>query len=320
MYKKLKIKLYISFFILITIFSSLTVNGQASIASDKNANKDAADSVHLVIDNLNYEKLPSHFRTTSNISILENKNLNTKGLKDLNISGSQQFSKLNIDIVKKSINTTLPIIDIDLRQESHGFANGLPISWANYHDNSNKGLSRDEVLLKEKKDLQSIKLNKPLTFYNHPEITINPTNVENESKLAKDNSLGYIRVTVTDGALPTPDMVDFFIKNVLSSPKNSWFHFHCKEGIGRTTTFMIMYDMMRNYKYATAEEIIDRQISLVTFTEKNIEGLHSDKRLTFFNKFYEYCKENGDDFKTTYSEYLKKTANSHMENHVAILI
>lgn len=136
-------------------------------------------------------------------------------------------------------------------------------------------------------------------------MTINPTEVENESKLAKDKSLSYIRVTVTDGSLPSDEMVDYFIKSVKHSPKNAWFHFHCKEGIGRTTTFMIMYDMMRNYKVATAKEIIDRQISLVKFSENDIKSLNSDIRIAFWEKFYDYCEKNGDDFKTTYSDFTK---------------
>lgn len=303
MYKKFKSKFYISLLLLITIFSSIMLQGQITIIKDKST--EHSDPVNLVLDNQNCRIIPSHFRTTSDLNILASKNININGLDTLNISGSQQFSKCNIDILLESINTSLPIVDVDLREESHGFVNGLPISWANKNDNANKGLSRNQVLLKEKKDLKSIKLKTPLTFYNHPNMTINPTEVENESKLAKDKSLSYIRVTVTDGSLPSDEMVDYFIKSVKHSPKNAWFHFHCKEGIGRTTTFMIMYDMMRNYKVATAKEIIDRQISLVKFSENDIKSLNSDIRIAFWEKFYDYCEKNGDDFKTTYSDFTK---------------
>lgn len=303
MYKKIKSRFYISLLLLITIFSSIMLQGQITIIKDKSTEN--SDPVNLVLDNQNCGRIPSHFRTTSDLNILASKNININGLDTLNISGSQQFSKCNIDILLESINTSLPIVDVDLREESHGFVNGLPISWANKNDNANKGLSRNQVLLKEKKDLKSIKLKTPLTFYNHPNMTINPTEVENESKLAKDKSLSYIRVTVTDGSLPSDEMVDYFIKSVKHSPKNAWFHFHCKEGIGRTTTFMIMYDMMRNYKVATAKEIIDRQISLVKFSENDIKTLNSDKRIAFWEKFYDYCEKNGDDFKTTYSDFTK---------------
>ena len=35
-------------------------------------------------------------------------------------------------------------------------------------------------------------------------------------------------------------MVDYFIDFVENQPENTWLHFHCKAGAGRTTTFMIM--------------------------------------------------------------------------------
>lgn len=313
MYKKFRSNVSISLLLLVTIFSSFILQGKIPIKNDENSIN--ADSVHIILDNKNYERLPEHFRTTNNLEILKNKNFNLKGLNTLNISGSEQFSKMNIDIVLKSINTSLPITDVDLRQESHGFANGLPISWKNKDNNANKGLSRDQVLLKEKNDLKSIKLGTPLTFYNHPDITIDPTFVENESKIAKNKSFSYLRVTVTDGDLPSNEMIDYFIKSIKSSPKNSWFHFHCKEGVGRTTTFMIMYDMMKNYKVATAKEIIDRQIFLVDFSEGEIKDLNSNRRITFLNKFYEYCEKNGDNFKTTYSDFIKSlpaTSNTNL--------
>ena len=42
------------------------------------------------------------------------------------------------------------------------------------------------------------------------------------------------------------DMINYFLDFVKNQPKDSWLHFHCKEGIGRTTTFMIMYDIIKN--------------------------------------------------------------------------
>jgi len=303
MYKKFGSKFFIYLLLLLAIFFYITL--QCPIIQKNDLVLANTDSVNIVLDNLNYDKLPAHLRSTLNLKILDNKNININGLDKLNISGSQQFSKFNIDLILNFINTSLPITDIDLRQESHGFVNGLPISFENKDNDSNKGLSKEQVLLKEDTDLKSIKLKNPLTFYNHPDITVTPTEVESESKLAKDKSLSYIRIPVTDGTLPTDDIVDYFIEIAQHTTKNTWFHFHCKEGVGRTTTFMIMYDMMKNYKVATATEIIDRQISLVDFDEHAIQDLTSSRRMAFWQKFYEYCKKNGDSFKTTYSDFIK---------------
>ena len=89
-----------------------------------------------------------------------------------------------------------------------------------------------------------------------------------------------------DGGIPTDDMVDYFIDIVKNQPKNSWFHFHCKEGIGRTSTFMIMYDMMKNYQSVSADEIIKRQLALANYKESTIESFYNKERIGFLNEFY----------------------------------
>lgn len=59
----------------------------------------------------------------------------------------------------------MPIIIVDLRQESHGFINGVAISWVDNHNKANKGLTKEAVLSDENTRLtrlQSILLNKPM--------------------------------------------------------------------------------------------------------------------------------------------------------------
>ncbi|GAA0077851.1 hypothetical protein UT300005_22290 [Clostridium sp. CTA-5] len=306
MYKKSKFKIIISFLLLFIITFSFILNSSTVFASNNNEEK----NINLVIDNLNSNIMPSHFRTTSDISKLKNNSsLNLSGLDKLNASGSQQFSKNNISLIKNAINTSYPLTIIDLRQESHGFVNGVPVSFKNENNNANIGLTNRQVVITEKKDLSSIKLNVPLTFHNHPEITITPTEVKSEKEITKDNSLNYIRIPVTDGGLPDDSMVDYFIDVVKECSKDMWFHFHCKEGVGRTTTFMIMYDMMKNYKEATADEIIQRQFLLANFSDKDIESFSSPKRISFLHKFYEYCKQTDGNYNTKWSTWITTNQN-----------
>jgi hypothetical protein len=42
-------------------------------------------------------------------------------------------------------------------------------------------------------------------------------------------------------------------------PENAWAHFHCEAGLGRTTTFMVLYDMLRNANRVSLEDIVQRQ-------------------------------------------------------------
>lgn len=308
MYKKLKIPASITLVILMVIFLNLHFNQNMVVeASDES-------KVNLVLDSLTYnEILPKHVRKTTDLATLkENKALNLKGLDKLNISGSQQFSGNNLPLLIKAIGTSLPIIVVDLRQESHGFINNFAVSWADARNNANVGLTRDQVIEDEVKKLESIKLGVPISFYNHPKEVITPTKVENEDALVNSKGLSYNRITVRDGGIPTDDMVDYFMESIKNQPKEVWLHFHCKEGIGRTSTFMIMYDMINNYKEANADEIIERQIALANFEEKTAKSFYNNERISFLKSFYDYCNKTGDGFKIKWSDWKKDSASNNL--------
>lgn len=286
-----------------------------SLVNIRIGTKASVNDVHLVLDSLKgYNDIPNNFRKTSDLSkIRDNKTINITGLDKLNISGSQQFSENNIPILVKGIGTNLSVTIVDLRQESHGFINGLPVSWANSNNNANEGLSLKQVLVDEAEKLKSIKLNVSISFYNKPAETIIPTKVQDEGELVKSKALGYSRITVKDGGIPTDDMVDYFVQFILSEPKNSWLHFRCKHGVGRTTTFMIMYDMMKNNKVASADDIIKRQLELSNIKDKDKESFYNDRRISFLKRFYDYCKINGDEFKVRWSDWIKSSSQSSLQ-------
>ena len=155
------------------------------------------NDVNLVLDSSTTNKLNKHFRkSTDQIDLSKNPNLNLTGLDKLNISGSSQFTDGSLSLIKDSIGDK-NIIVIDLREESHGFINGLAVSWENKLNNANAGLSLSEITNDENQKLQSIKLNEPLTFYSNKDVKkqIIPTKVENEATLVKDKGLSYIRFT-----------------------------------------------------------------------------------------------------------------------------
>ena len=203
----------------------------------------------------------------------------------MNISGSGQFTISNLPLLIENIDSNLSIIVIDLREESHGFINNTAISFSNLNNNANSGLSLEEVIKKENQDLSSIKLNEPLTLHNN-NITITPNIVTNERTVAESNNISYLRIPVTDGNLPNDDMVDYFIKFVKNQPENTWLHFHCKAGAGRTTTFMIMYDIIKNGNDVRLHDIIGRQLLLSDITPKSFVDFYVGKRYDFLNKFY----------------------------------
>ncbi len=133
---KKNIKIYLT--LLLTIFCLFT-----SISYPINALSD----VYITQDSDRLDTLPKNFRKTTDISkVSELGSLNTKGLDNLNISGSGQFTPPNLPLMLENIDTNLPIIDIDLRQESHGFVNDIAISFSNSNNSANSGLTLNEVL------------------------------------------------------------------------------------------------------------------------------------------------------------------------------
>ncbi|AOR23081.1 fused DSP-PTPase phosphatase/NAD kinase-like protein [Clostridium taeniosporum] len=305
MYKKAKLKFYIPMLLLITICSSFFLNFNIALAFNESNIK---SNVNIIVDNFKNDKIPNNFRTTSNLTNIQKKSsLNLKGLETLNMSGSEQFSKDNLNILIESIKTKLPILIVDLRQESHGFINEYPISFSNEKNDANLGLSKNAIFFKEKRQLKSVDLNTPLTFFKNPELSITPQKILSEKQLIKSNSLNYTRVPVTDKNLPTNEIVDYFVNIVKECSKDSWLHFHCKDGFGRTTTFMCMYDMMKNYKNASADEIIKRQLALTNFNEKKIDEFSSTDTINFLNEFYTYCKDIDGNLDTKWSYWLNNS-------------
>lgn len=263
-------------FILIILCLFLNINCIPKALSDLN----------FLEDSPNNNTLPHHFRKSSDyVYIIKDKDINLNGLNNLNISGSGQFSDSGLSLIKKSIDKKFSIIDIDLRQESHGFVNGIAVSFENEKNNANKGLNLSEVLSTENNLLGSIKIGTPITFYNTEEEIV-PKSVQNEFQVTNSKEIGYIRIPVTDGGLPTDDMVNYFIDFVKNQPKDSWLHFHCRAGVGRTTTFMIMYDIMKNYKDVSLNDIIKRQVLLSGMNDNNAQGFYTGEHNKFLTDFY----------------------------------
>ncbi len=250
----------------------------------------ALSDVHIIQDTYNSAQLPQNFRKTTDISAADClHSLNIKGLDKLNISGSGQFTQYSLPLIIKALPDNIPIIDIDLREESHGFINGTAISFANSKNNANAGLTLSEVIDKENCDLSSIKINKRLTLCNTKK-SIKPKTVQNENTFVKAENISYLRIPVTDGNLPNDTMVEYFIDFVKKQPENTWIHFHCKAGVGRTITFMIMYDIIKNCNEVSLNDIIARQLLLYNASINNSLDFFVGRRYEFLKKFYDKCR------------------------------
>ena len=288
---------------LITLVVSLLCAGCANIPA-----KAAADSsaIQLRLDSANDSSfLPKGFRI----------------LPGINASGSSQFSLTSLHAVKDTLagkNVTI----VDLREESHGFADGMAVSWYGHHNAANKGKFQDDIILLEKEAVKHLEMQGPVSIIKptakakennaaSKKNNILVTHVQTamtEEDLTKNLGLSYYRLTVTDDHAPSDNKVDQFINFVRFLPPDTWLHFHCEAGHGRTTTFLAMYDMIRNAKTTGLNEIINQQyqaggVNLFDTSQTGWKAPLAKERAEFLKQFYEYCRSNQDGFQTPWSTW-----------------
>lgn len=240
------------------------------------------------------EKNMRHFRAFSDA--LGKSNVSTIGIEGRFMSGSGQFTGDNIlqlaDKVKQAAAAVDKIIVIDTRMESHGFINGLPVSWKTKYNDANLHKSADEIIKDEKARLLGV-------FKDKTTNEVGVTTVSTEEEIAAVHEFEYVRLPTLDHSRPSDDIVDAYLELIKESP-NAWLHMHCHVGKGRTTAFMAMYDMYYNAKDLEFDEILSRQYKIggedlkkhlnKTDLEARKKALFKD-RFDFLKRFYRYCRD-----------------------------
>jgi protein-tyrosine phosphatase len=287
-----------------------------------------ADSPVLIwdVDRKLAAALPRNFRTTDD-PIKANKGQipSDTGLADLHASGSGEFTAEGLKLLLAC--TRGPVTVFDLRQETHIFVNGLPISWFATDDWANVGRTHDEIEGDEAARVKSLEpgskivvrpgaaIKKPGAVPSAREnVTVEHASTERD--LVDANRAAYVRLTITDHARPLDEEVDRFILAVRELPENGWAHFHCEAGRGRTTTFMVLYDMLRNATRVSLEDIARRQ-QLIGYDYDVLRSAdpgswkapYTDDRIALVHAFYDYARANPGGGPQLWSEWLKSRAN-----------
>ena len=209
---------------------------------------------------------------------------------------------------------------MDLRQETHAIINNeypvtsmLPNDWANVEK------THDEVLADEGDLISNLSKENEITLMRYSDIKKNvvpPHSVTlrnpaalSERGMVESTGAAYVRFTITDHLRPCSEDIDHFVTVVQNMPDNAWLHVHCKGGKGRTTTAMVMYDMLHNAKDVPAEDIIHRQkilgpgCDLLSMgAREELWGFKQDRK-EFLLEFYEYAKENPMGYPQSWSEW-----------------
>ncbi len=272
----------ISFISLFLLFTSLISSKPLCFTSNKN------ESI-ITIDSTSSVGLPMRLRD----------------IPTLNISGSAQFTKDQLLNLKNSINKD-NICIVDLRQESHGMINDLAISFLNPYKDLNNGFTTEQNIKAENSLLNKIKIGNTIQLYKHTGIFIKDITVDfisNESQLVTEADMQYKRFAVKDNSAPTPDIVDEFVEFIKNKPDDIHLHFHCAAGKGRTTSFMVMYQAMKNNSNLTLEQLLSYQYNIggVNLHDNNIQ-------YNFLEDFCNYVQKNKDsNYSISYSQWIKES-------------
>ena len=284
-------------------------------------------------------------RSSSRYGLPSKEDVNKKGVDQLYISGSAEYSadqfanmvdRIN-ELTNQVLGHTLPIYIIDLRQETHGFVygtnedtseaiSGIPFSAQAEHNWVNIGMSTKEVIAKEKSILAGM-AGKEITYSSGrpgrpgssgttpTTTTISVSRFITEEQMVKetDENIGYLRLAIPDRTCPEPEIIDMFIHFVKGiDMNNSWLHFHCLAGIGRTGIMMSVYDMMKNPDVPMTD-ILTRQTMtgsgypMSPASSQEYLAAYDAERLRLIPLIYQYIQENWKaNYPISFSEWLVK--------------
>lgn len=259
----------------------------------------------------NVQQLPRNFRTV-NSALRTPKHgkamPDLTGLRELRISGSGQFSVLQLDAVldaiKKEGNGASTVYVVDLRQECHGFLNGIAVGW--YTPNAWGNVYKPQAqILKEEKDLLRGQVGKMTRLYKYDKkklvysSSVSPVSASTEEEIVLEHGAHYLRYTNTDHVWPQPEQIDRFVEFYKNLPPHAWLHFHCHAGKGRTTSYMAIVDMLNNAPKVSLENIVARQHLLGGANLLSAKGTKKEPWRAVVNKdkvekvhlFYRYVTE-----------------------------
>lgn len=148
---------------------------------------------------------------------------------------------------------------IDLRQESHGYlltaaGQAYAVSWHTAMNAANRGRDAAAVQQDEQQRLAAAVSTEvtasPMGRFDLASgmrpVTFRAAAYETEAQAAAAAGLIPVRIAATDMRWPEPSAIDAFLAAYDALPPDAWLHFHCQAGMGRTTTFLVLTELLRH--------------------------------------------------------------------------
>lgn len=285
---------------------------------------DAPKGPVLKVDREDISQLPRNFRIANDPfpGTLKDGSVPSRvGMDKVRASASSIFSEKEFEQVLAKLPVPAQnVIVVDLRQESHGYLNGTAVSWFAPNNWGNDGKKLDEVKKIERAQLDKALAGSPTTVYKFDDkknvlttsFQMDVTSARTEEEMVRAHGAGYYRLALSDHFRPEDEYVDEFVEWYKTLPKDAWLHYHCFAGMGRTTIFMVMADILQNAKKVSFDDIVGRQALIGIVDLRDTSGKMNWKRkayierLQFVKHFYTYVKTSPKDLPVKYSEWAKK--------------
>lgn len=216
-----------------------------------------------------------NFRTTQD-KIRSFEHVNLTGLKELKASGG---TSVNFgDLKRRLAHIKEDKIIVDGISEYHGYVKGIPTTFFAYqhrHPHWKYYIRR---------------------FVLTGTTEIRPDLVVSEEVEAKKQGFQYANIKIGSKFISSDQAIDEIVSLFENLPKDTWVHFHCHYGKGRTSMMLVMFDIMKNAPQVSLKDIVRRQhllgsedlLNTVVRKKGSYTQEQLDDRKEFITRFYEF--------------------------------
>jgi len=216
-----------------------------------------------------------NFRTTQD-RISSTEQVDLRGLREINASGGAAVHFF--DLKRRLSHIKANKLIVDGMTEFHGYLYGIPTTFFAYQT-----------------DLYSWKYTlRRLLFTGTTNVCAK--DVAPEGPEAIKNGFSYVNLNAGSRFLPSDKKIDEMVKVFEELPKNTWVHFHCHHGKGRTSMMLVMLDIMKNAPTVSLTDIVKRQhllgsedlLNTVVWRKGSYTKEELEQRRDFITEFYDF--------------------------------